>query len=99
VNFHAGAKLRGLDARSRNQREAIRVLDGIDVQVDIHFRPVKMLRLRPFDMKDLADRRILESGEPCKRHEQFLIVEQQPEAVPGNVGDLNRRNVCAKRRR
>lgn len=62
----------------------------LDRQIDIQFRPIKMIRRWQFDMQDFPDCGIAKPRELRKRQEQLLGVQQGPEAMQGNVGDLDR---------
>ena len=57
-----------------------------------------MVRLRPGDVQQLFHGGLLKPGEFLERKEQLFIGQEQPEAVLRDVGDLNSRNVLAKRR-
>ncbi|OGP85718.1 MAG: hypothetical protein A2Y95_02920 [Deltaproteobacteria bacterium RBG_13_65_10] len=56
---------------------------------DINIRPVKMVGAGQFDLQDPANWDILKPGEPVERNEQFSFADQQPEAVPRDIRDLN----------
>src|SRR5579859_669909 len=75
---------------------ALRVRDRVDRQVDVEIGPVKMPWRRPLKPQNRLYRGSLEPGEVLERQEQLTAVEQQPEAVLGNVRDLNFRSGCAR---
>lgn len=79
-----------------HQRESLGVSDGLDGQVDVELWPVEVGGAGGLDVGDLVDRRLAKLGKLLERQEQFLVVVQQPEAVPGNVRDFRRRNGCAR---
>ncbi len=84
-------------AGARNQRKSFRVADGVDGQIDIEVRPVKMIRRRALHVQELSNGSVPEPWEIRKRHEQFLCLEQQPEAMFRDVRNLNFQSACAKR--
>ena len=49
------------------------------------------------DVEDGYEGGVLEPGEVLEREEQLAILKQDPEAVLGDVADLNGRSACAKR--
>jgi hypothetical protein len=51
-----------------------------------------MIRRGPLNFEQLLDRGLLESRESREPQRQFLVVEQQPESVGGEVRDLDRRS-------
>jgi hypothetical protein len=69
----------------------------LDSQVDIQIRPVEMVRRRQFDVENLPDCNVTKPWKFRKGQKQLLIIQQNPEPVPGDVGYFNGGNVCAKR--
>jgi hypothetical protein len=60
---------------ARDERESLWVTNGINGQVDIELRPIKVVGGWPFDIQKLSDR----SAEPWelrKWHKQFLCLKQ-----------------------
>src|SRR5262249_37167164 len=80
-----------------DQREAFRMLDRINRQVDVEIGPVEMIRRQPVNTSELCNRRIAEPRELLEREKQLSLVEQQPEAVSRDVGYLNAQNALATR--
>ena len=53
-----------------------------------------MIFARPLDVRELLDRRLLEPWKLAERDEQFFVIEQQPEPMPGHVRELSYQGVC-----
>ena len=73
--------------------------NGIKTQVDVQKRPMEVVGGRSLHAHDLVDRCMAEPREMLVRQEEFLLAGEYPEAVPGNVTDLNRESACATHRR
>src|SRR5512139_310390 len=73
------------------------MIDRFDGQVDIEVGPIEMVRMRQFDVAELADRHIAEPWKVLECEEPLLLVEQQPEAVPRDVCDFNDRSGLSTR--
>jgi len=78
-----------LGAWPRYERVLLGVRDRVDVKVHIELRPVEVVRLRTFDVKNRTHRRISKPGEVLKREKVLRVVEQQPEAVRRDAEDFN----------
>ena len=76
----------------RNQREGLRMTDGIHRQVHVQAGPVQMIPGWALDVGDLLDRCGPEPGELLERKQQLLVSHKEPEAVSGDVRDLRGRN-------
>src|SRR5712691_1794903 len=83
--FEAKRVTRRLGSGSCDQRELVGMADRFDGQIYVEVGPVKVVRLRTFDVRELRDRSVLEPGEFRKRDEQLLRPEHQPEAVSRDV--------------
>ncbi len=81
----AGASLDGIEM----QWKPLRTLDRFDREIDVEIRPAHVIGSRPANVQYLADRRISKPGELSKVDEKLSPSQIQPEAVPGNTGDLN----------
>jgi hypothetical protein len=69
--------------------------DALNVKVNVQIGPVEMAVGNQFHMKDFPDRRILEPREQMERQEGLLVVDEHPDAMAGDICDLNRRSVVA----
>jgi hypothetical protein len=49
-----------------------------------------------FDRKDLIDGRMSEPGKVLVRQNEFVVADEDPDTVRGNVRDLNGQSVGAK---
>jgi hypothetical protein len=56
-----------------------------------------MRKAGPFHFKYVRNGCVPEPRKPVKGKEQFLLANQYPEPVPGDVGDFNPGSVDAKR--
>jgi hypothetical protein len=65
------------------------MLDRLDRQINVEFRPVEVLGLRPRDPQQLTDGSVEEPRELLEGDEQLSLIQQEPEPVAGDVGDLN----------
>ena len=88
--------MRVLGAGDGNQREALRMFDGLHRKIDIELGPVEVVVLRPHNIEDLRYWRALEPREVLERQEQLSIVKEEPEALPRDVRNFNLRSACAK---
>jgi hypothetical protein len=71
------------------QWKPLRTLDRFDREIDVEIRPVHVIGSRPTNVQDLADRCLGKPGELSKIDEKLSPSKVQPEAVPGDTGDLN----------
>jgi hypothetical protein len=71
------------------------MLDRIDREIDVELGPVEMPGMRERDIDELADRRLAEPREIGLGHEELALIDQEPEAVPRDVADLNARSMLA----
>src|SRR5437867_4182227 len=58
-----------------DQREALGVIDGLDVQVDVEVGPTEIILVIVLDVQDLRDGRVLEPWESRKRHDSLAPVD------------------------
>jgi hypothetical protein len=63
--------------------------DRLHRQINIQLRPIQMVLRRSFHLSDLFDRGRLKPWKLFEREQEFLIPQQDPEAVPGNIRDLS----------
>jgi len=70
-------------------RESFGMLDDIHREIYVQIRPVKMTGRWFFHVENLAHGNVLEPGEVLVRHEQLTIAGKEPDAVRGDVRDLN----------
>jgi len=61
----------------------------LDREVDVEIRPVEMVRARKLDVHEFSDRHIAKPRELLERKKQFPLADEDPEAVPRNVTDLD----------
>ena len=61
------------------------MLNDLDREINVQFRPVEVAKRWLFDAEDFSDRYILEPREIVVRHKQLLVPRQQPYTVAGNV--------------
>lgn len=91
----ATSQLRGLarmGRRLRNQGEVRGRADRADRKVDVKERPVQVIGARPLHLRQRADARLPKPRKVVEAQEELLVSKQQPEAVPGDVGDLRCRS-------
>lgn len=72
------------------------MLKRVDGQIDIEIWPAQVRWGWPLHVKDRVDGGLLEPGELLERQEQFAAVDEHPEAVLGDVGDLSGRSGCSR---
>lgn len=85
-------------APATQERKAFRMLDRLEAQVDVQPRPMEMLPVQQLDVQDARDGGILEPGKLLEGEKELLVADEDPEAMLGDVGDLNARNVLSTRR-
>lgn len=66
----------------------VRVADDVQGEIDVQLRPMKMVAVGEFDLRDLADTGVSEPGELLKGQEVLGPVRQNPEAVLRDVRHL-----------
>jgi hypothetical protein len=81
------------------QRVALGVFDRVDGQIDVEVGPVKMVWLGPVESEDRLVWGALEPRVLIEGQEQLSLVEQQPEAVPGDVGYFSLRSGSSRHMR
>ena len=69
----------------------------VDSEIDVQIWPVKVVGLRPFQIQNGVDVRLLEPREIVKRQEELLVIDEDPESVPGDVGYLSGRSAQPRR--
>ena len=79
------------------ERKAFRMSDGLQTQIHVKVRPVKVAGRRLLNVDDLAYRRLSKPGKLFERQEQFFVPRQQPEAMARYVRYFNRRSGRSKR--
>jgi hypothetical protein len=62
----------------RDERESLRVLDAIQVQVDVELRPVEMLLVEQLDVANVLDARVCEPRETLEIEHQLAVAHEQP---------------------
>ena len=72
-----------------HKRKAIRMLDGVDGQINVESRPEEMIFTWSRHVRQLGDRSVLEPGELGEGYEQLSAVEKDPESVRRDVCHLN----------
>src|SRR6476659_6453157 len=94
-------RLRRLQAlvrlRLAHQGITLGVREGFDRQIDIKLRPLQVMGTEQLDVADLSNRSVLEPRRVLERDEQFLLPDEQPEAMRRHVGDFNRGSAWSKR--
>ena len=65
------------------------MLDGLDSQIHVEFRPVEMTRLRQLDRQNLPYGRITKPREISEAHKQLPPLYKQPKTLASDVADLN----------
>jgi hypothetical protein len=65
------------------------MIDGLSREVDVEIRPVKVAWTWTFDLAQGRDRGIPKPRELRERDESLTVVQEQPEAMPRNVGYLS----------
>jgi len=56
------------------------VVKGLNGKIDVQGRPVKMVRARAEDMRELGNRRVAKPREVLEWHEPLAALHQEPEA-------------------
>ena len=56
------------------------MFDGIDCDIDIQVRPMKMIRRKELNVCQLPDGRVFKPRESCERQEQLSLIKEYPEA-------------------
>jgi len=79
----------GLGGNLADQRKLLGMTNRLYSQVDIQFRPVEVIGRWELDIQNLSDRNVPKPWKLGKRKEKFLVLQQQPDAVWRNVGNLN----------
>src|SRR5258706_4398126 len=70
---------------ARNQREALGVLDGLEREIDVENRPVKVIVAWTLEVKNVCDWRPPEPGKMLEGDEEFSVPEKNPKTVRGDV--------------
>src|SRR5258706_5099789 len=70
---------------ARNQREALGVLDGLEREIDVENRPVKVIVAWTLEVKNVCDWRAPEPGKMLEGDEEFSVPEKNPKTVRGDV--------------
>jgi hypothetical protein len=65
------------------------VIDRLSRKVDIEVWPVEMISMWPFDVAEGCNRCVSKPRELPEWDEALTVVQEQPEAMPGNVSYLN----------
>jgi hypothetical protein len=68
------------------------MLDGAEREIDIEVTPTQVSWGWTFDVEDRSDGGVFETRELLEGQEMLLAFDQNPEAVLGNVADLNCRS-------
>jgi len=71
--------------------------DRLQGEIYVERGPAKMRNPLSLDVQYGPQGRLVEPGELVKGQEEFFLVNKQPQAVAGDVGDLNPRSAYAKR--
>jgi hypothetical protein len=58
-------------------------------QINVQIRPIEMVGRGSHDVEDLLNRSRLEPRKLGIRKRQFLIINQHPDAMAGNIRDLS----------
>jgi hypothetical protein len=69
-----------------------------DSQINVEQRPVQMVRGLALNDRNLFDTGVAKPWKVLERQKQFLVTDQQPQAVPGHVGGFNRESACSRHR-
>ncbi len=80
-----------------HQRCFARILQGIEIQVDIERGPIQMKSVVQFNVENISNCRVLEPGKLIVRQEILLLVGVQPETMSADIEDLNPGSVFPKR--
>lgn len=92
--LHNGTAVRSLRI-SGFERVAIWKFQGIQIQIDVQFIPIKMPSTQKLNMLDFKYTRILEPRKLLVGQEIFLSFDKDPETACGYIQDFNLRSVCA----
>lgn len=68
----------------------------LDGEIDIQVRPIEMIGRRSLDAGEFVDGGLTEPWELLERQEQLFIGQEQPEAMPRDMGNLRSQNDGAK---
>jgi hypothetical protein len=69
--------------------------NAVYIQINIKFRPIKVVFGEHFDMENFLYWCFLKPWKMLKRQKHLLGIDQHPDPVTGNVGNLSGENVFA----
>ncbi len=69
--------------------------DTLQLKINIKIRPVEMFWRGHFYVQYFAHRSILKPRKLLEWQKMFLSMNQQPDAIPRNIGDLSSQSACA----
>src|SRR5207237_2285342 len=81
---------------SANQRETLWMLNRLNRQINIQFRPIKMVRTGQFNLDQFANASVLKPWELLEGNKALSLSDQKPKTVTGNISDFDRRGGCSK---
>lgn len=73
------------------------MIDGLDRKVHVQIGPVEMVRMREFDVAQLADRNVSKPRKVLECKKPLSLAKQEPESMLRNVRDLNDRSGLSTR--
>jgi hypothetical protein len=76
------------------KREPFGVFDGLDRQINVEFRPVKVIRTQPPNIQEFFHRRISEPRKLVKIDKESFSSKVESKPVPRDARDVN---VCGVR--
>jgi len=72
-----------------NQRKTIWVEHRFDGKIDIEIGPIQMMRRLKLNVEKLTYRRIPKPGKIVESQEDFVLLDQKPEAIFRDIRYLN----------
>jgi len=73
----------------RHKGVLLRVINRVNMKINVQIRPVKMVWMGPFHVHDRLDRGVPEPREELKGQEPLAVVQEKPYPVRSNADDLS----------
>lgn len=72
------------------------MMERFNCKINVQIRPKQVTFMQELNIENMIDGSISEPRKLVKRYENFLITEQQPKAVSGDICYLSCQSACAK---
>jgi hypothetical protein len=79
-----------------DQRECFGLIQGVEAEIHVKVRPVKVIPVLKLDIQNLINGCVSEPGEVFIRQEILLVLKKKPETETIDVGHFNLQSACAK---